>query len=97
MAKAEVKIFNKTYALKAPTENLDDLLKYAAYVDEKMKEVARDSRLVSTEKIALVAALNIAAEYFKVKGKLESLEKEMERKLSQLVKLVEQAGGEGGQ
>jgi len=97
MAKAEVRIFNKTYALKAPTENLDDLLEWAAFVDEKMKEVAQESRLVSTEKIALVAALNIAAEYFKVKKRLESLEKETERKLSQLVKLVEQAGGEGGQ
>ncbi len=97
MAKAEVRIFNKTYALKAPSESLEDLLKYVAYVDEKMKEVAQESRLVSTEKIALVAALNIAAEYFKVKKELERLEKEIERKLNQLVHLVEQAGGEGGQ
>lgn len=97
MAKAEVRIFNKNYALKTSSESMDDLLRYAAYVDEKMKEVAQEGRLVSTEKIALVAALNIAAEYFKVKKELENLEKEIERKIGQLIHLLEQAGGEGGQ
>ncbi|HDD53154.1 MAG: hypothetical protein DRI92_01310 [Aquificota bacterium] len=97
MAKAEVRIFNKNYALKTSSESMDDLLKYAAYVDEKMKEVAQEGRLVSTEKIALVAALNIAAEYFKVKKELEKLEEDIERKIGQLIHLVEQAGGEGGQ
>ena len=97
MAKAEVRIFNRTYALSAPTESQEDLLRYAAMVDEKMREIAQDTRMVGTEKIALVAALNIAAEYFKVKVKMENLEKEIDRKVGQIVQLVEKAQGEGGQ
>jgi cell division protein ZapA len=97
MAKAEVRIFNRTYALNAPTESQEDLLRYAAMVDEKMREIAQDTRMVGTEKIALVAALNIAAEYFKIKVKLEELEEKIDRKVGQIVQLVEKAQGEGGQ
>jgi len=97
MAKAEVRIFNRTYTLNAPTESQEDLLRYAAMVDEKMREIAQDTRMVGTEKIALVAALNIAAEYFKIKAKLEELEEEIDRKVGQIVQLVEKAQGEGGQ
>lgn len=97
MAKAEVRIFNRTYTLNAPTESQEDLLRYAAMVDEKMREIAQDTRMIDTEKIALVAALNIAAEYFRIKVKLEELEEEIERKVGQIVQLVEKAQGEGGQ
>ncbi len=97
MAKAEVRIFNRTYALNAPTESQEDLLRCAAMVDERMREIAQDALMVSTEKIALAAALNIAAEYFKVKIRLEELEEEIGRKVGYLIQLMEKAQGEGGQ
>jgi cell division protein ZapA len=97
MAKADVRIFNRKYILRDSSETLDSLLQYAAHVDEKMREIAEGGRVVSTEKIALLAALNIAAEYSKIKREMEKLEKELDRKIGQLIKLLEQAQGEGGQ
>ena len=38
----------------------------ASYVDEKMRAVARDTATVDSVKLAVLAALNIADEYFRL-------------------------------
>ena len=55
----KAQIFGQTYAIGG--ELLDDyVLKLAAYVDEKMREVADATSTVDTQKIAVLAALAIA-------------------------------------
>jgi len=95
MPRVVVRIFNREYALKSP-ESPEDLVKYAAWVEKHMKEAA-DSGLISVEKIAVAAALNIAAEYFKVKEKLEDITEEIEKRTEKLAHLMDQIKGEGGQ
>ncbi|TFH02265.1 MAG: cell division protein ZapA [Calditrichales bacterium] len=58
-----VNIFGAEYVLKA-TENQDEIIKIAAYVDQKMKEIDRTQNLNSNMKLAILAALNIAEELF---------------------------------
>ena len=58
-----VNIFGAEYVLKA-TENQDEIIKIAAYVDQKMKEIDRSQNLNSNMKLAILAALNIAEELF---------------------------------
>ena len=58
-----VNIFGAEYVLKA-TENQDEIIKIAEYVDQKMKEIDRAQAINSNAKIAILAALNIAEELF---------------------------------
>lgn len=58
-----VNIFGAEYVLKA-TENQEELIKIAEYVDQKMKEIDRSQSINSNVKIAILAALNIAEELF---------------------------------
>ena len=67
-----VNIFGAEYVLKA-TENQDEIIKIAEYVDQKMKEIDRSQAINSNVKIAILAALNIAEELFqnqKYQGRL---------------------------
>lgn len=55
----KAQIFGQNYAIGG--ELLDDyVMKLAAYVDEKMREVADATSTVDTQKIAVLAALAIA-------------------------------------
>ena len=58
-----VNIFGAEYVLKA-TENQEDIIKIAEYVDQKMKDIDRSQAINSNLKIAILAALNIAEELF---------------------------------
>ena len=71
----EVEILGESYRIlnNAPPEHTQTLAKY---VDEKMKEISQSSSAVSSLKIAVLTALNIADELFKEKKELET-EKEM--------------------
>jgi cell division protein ZapA len=58
-----VNIFGAEYVLKA-TENQENIVKIAEYVDQKMKEIDRSAQINSHLKIAILAALNITEELF---------------------------------
>jgi cell division protein ZapA (FtsZ GTPase activity inhibitor) len=89
--KLRVEIFGKLYELDPGNITPLEANQLAAYVDSKMKEIAEKLGLVDTQKIAVLAALNIAFELgaknkggtgelapqdeIKIKGLLESLEK----------------------
>ncbi len=49
------------------------MLKVAGYVDEKMQELLRAAKPVSQSNIAMLAALNIADEYHRLKDTHEAV------------------------
>jgi cell division protein ZapA len=61
-----VKIYGENYPLKTdePTARLEEL---ARYVDTRMREVAASGKVVATNKIAVLAALHIADELFRLR------------------------------
>jgi cell division protein ZapA len=69
----KVDIFGKTYTLKGDADP-DYVQKVAAFVNERMNEVAGNSSVASTAKVAILAAVNIADELFREQQKrLEAL------------------------
>lgn len=62
----QVEIFGQTYRLRAE-EDPEYVEKLAAYVDEKMREMSRQTSAVDTLKVAVLAALNIADERHRVR------------------------------
>jgi cell division protein ZapA len=57
----KIEIYHQTYNLQAE-ENEEYLNELAAYVDAKMRAVAKSTQTVDTVRIAVLAALNIADE-----------------------------------
>lgn len=58
----QVEIFGQTYSLRADADE-DHVRKVAALVDQKMREIAANSRSVSTLQISVLAALDLASEF----------------------------------
>ena len=65
-----VQIFGSEYHVKAEADP-DYIKTVAAYVDEKMREVAESQSIVSSTKVAILAAINLADEVFQERRKRE--------------------------
>ncbi len=55
-----VSILDKEYRISCLPEERESLLQAAAYVDGQMREIRQAGRIIGAERIAVMAALNIA-------------------------------------
>lgn len=67
----QVEIFGQTYSVKAGNDP-GYVEKLAAYVDEEMKDVSRASGAVDSLRVAVLAALNLADECFRLRQEADS-------------------------
>ena len=58
----EVKILDKEYLVACPQEEQEALLRSARHLDTKMREIRASGKVFGTERIAVMAALNITNE-----------------------------------
>ena len=61
-----VEIYNQTYSIRSDGDN-DYILELAEYVDRKMREISSGTFTVDSLKVAILAALHIADEYYQLK------------------------------
>jgi cell division protein ZapA len=61
-----VEIYNQTYSIRSDGDN-DYILELAEYVDRKMREISSGTFTVDSLKVAILAALHIADEYFQLR------------------------------
>lgn len=66
----KVEIYGKDYYIKGSASS-DYIKKVATYVDEKMVELSNINASMSTTKIAVLAALNITDELFRLNQEYE--------------------------
>lgn len=65
-ASIQVEIYNHTYNIRTDGDNTY-IFELAEYVDSKMREISRDTMTVDSLKVAILAALHIAAEFHELK------------------------------
>ncbi len=58
----DVTILGRSYKVTCADDEREDLLKAVQYLDHKMNEIRASGKIGSTERIAVMAALNIAHE-----------------------------------
>ncbi|AKO53804.1 cell division protein ZapA [Marinobacter psychrophilus] len=58
----EVKILDKEYLVTCPEQEQEALLRSARHLDRKMREIRNSGKVFGTERIAVMAALNITNE-----------------------------------
>ncbi len=63
----DVSIMGRSYKVTCADDEREALLAAVAYVDKKMTEIKAASKVAGTERIAVMAALNIANELLSIK------------------------------
>ena len=63
----DVNIMGRNYRVSCADDEREALLAAVAYVDKKMTEIKAASKVAGTERIAVMAALNIANELLSIK------------------------------
>lgn len=77
--KVNVEIFGDTYPFRTDGDP-GELKKLAAFVDQHMQRAAKRTRSLDTRKIAVLSALELAEEYFKLKKDYDELVEMLEDK-----------------
>lgn len=74
----EIEIYGQKYKIRVKGEEDEKYIsRLTSYVDQKMREVAMKSKSVDNVKISVLAALNIADEFFASQQKLDQLNEVM--------------------
>ncbi len=68
----DVAIMGRTYKVTCAEEEREALLRAVAYLDQKMGEIKSSGRVGSAERIAVMAALNIAHELLEARSQRTS-------------------------
>ncbi len=63
-----VRILDKDYKIACPAHKKTDLIESARYLDKQMREVRETQNFMGLERIAVLAALNIAYELLQAKA-----------------------------
>ncbi|HFB67333.1 MAG TPA: cell division protein ZapA [Calditrichae bacterium] len=79
----KVQIFGNEYSLKSDASE-DHVYRVAQYVDDKFRRLSEKTHVNSEIKIAVLAALNIADELFRLKAKYDELKQQIEEESRQL-------------
>ena len=85
----QISIYGQEYSVKAPADPTY-IKKIAEYVDSKMREVqAGFSSTQSSNRIAILSAMNITDELFNARKKGDSEEIDVEEKITSLIELID--------
>lgn len=89
--RVRVQIFGREYELDAGGLTPLEVQSLASYVDDKMREIADDLSLVDTQKIAVLAAVNIALDYLQLKEKGQGKNEDVTTQLEELDEVLSHA------
>ena len=96
-ARVSVRILEKEYHITCPMEERSDLLDSAEFLNTKMREIRDTGKVVGLDRIAVIAALNMANELLRIRNRDRSLENDMGTRLRILRERVESALAKGQQ
>lgn len=92
-----VRILDKEYQVACQPEEVDELTASARYLDSQMRIIRESGKVLGLDRMAVMAGLNIAHEYLKLRAERDSSGKDADRKLTDLVGRVNRAISEARQ
>ncbi len=91
IAQVSIRILDKEYQVACPAEERTDLLDSAEILNNKMREIRDSGRIVGLDRIAVMAALNMANDLIHSKVRDEKLEVDLSQRLKSMVDRVDDA------
>lgn len=85
----DVRILDKEYRINCSPSERQDLLQSAHYLDQKMREIRHHGRVIGADRIAVMAALNIAHELLLAQRQQTDHENQITRQLDLLLEMIE--------
>ena len=71
------KILEKEYSIACPPGEEDALTASVKYIDAKMREIRSTGKVVGSERIAVMAAINVAHEMLKSQSQVQSIDEDV--------------------
>jgi cell division protein ZapA len=96
-ARVNVRILEKEYQFACPMDEKNDLIRSAEYLNARMKQIREIGNVVGTDRIAVMAALNLANDLLKGRSRDQSVETQVGVRLKALRERVEAALEDGKQ
>ncbi len=97
VARLSVRILEKEYFVACPLDERSDLLDSAEFLNGKMREVRDSGKIVGLDRIAVIAALNLANELLKAQKKDRRVEEQFGGRVRALRERVDGALSAGQQ
>lgn len=92
-----VQILDKDYRVACQDGQQDSLLASARFLDQKMREIRAGGRVIGTDRIAVMTALNLAHELLDLQRERNHLSDSLGRRIKALREKVEVALNDGNQ
>ena len=92
-----VRILDKEYQVACPASERTDLLDSAEVLNAKMREIRDSGRIVGLDRIAVMAALNMANDLLHAQARDKALEGDVSERLKLISDRVENALGSSQQ
>jgi cell division protein ZapA len=89
--RVSVRILEKEYQVACLPEERSELLDSAEFLNNKMREIRDGGNIVGLDRIAVVAALNLAHELLKLRNRGDAAQGDVGRKVRQMRERVETA------
>lgn len=86
-----IQLMGRSFKVKCPEDNIDQLKESAAYLNAKMYEIADSSKITGIDSIAAIAALNITHELNLEKQNRQHSIEEMHVQIQNLQNKIETA------
>ena len=83
-----VRIFGREYKIKGHADK-SYIEKMAKYVDEKMRELSTNTSLPSSDRIAILAALNIADELFQERDREDDTLSHVDKRAARMIEVLD--------
>lgn len=84
----EVSMMGQKFMVRSESEE-DYIQQISSFVDKKIDEIQQNTKSVSSVHVALLAAMNIADEYFKFKNGRQGAVERVEKKIKDMIELIE--------
>jgi cell division protein ZapA len=86
-----VRILDKEYFVGCPPDERNDLLESAEYLNKKMREIRDTGKIVGSDRIAVMAALNMANELLRLRKQDHELQGAVSGRVKNMRERVEGA------
>lgn len=86
-----VRILDKEYFVGCPPDERNDLLESAEYLNKKMREIRDTGKVVGADRIAVMAALNMANELLRLRKQDQEIQGSVSGRVKHLRERVEGA------
>ena len=83
-----VEIYNQTYSIRSDGDN-EYIMDLAEYVDRKMRDIASGTLTVDSLKVAILAALHIADEFYQLKMQQQQVDAQLASRSAECTQMLD--------